>query len=187
MAYTNNVPQSTQTFAQTQPLIAANFLALDSFGNGYAALSLQIAAPAFAASTDYLYLLNYATTSTDELFLHKQTTAGLSEVPFTASKMSNNAAASCDNGWTYLPSGLLVKWGTTAAAANPISITPTVTSGGPNFSRVFTVYVTGWDTSTNTNFTCGQKTAANNTSGNFDAYCANPSATTSIRYLLLGI
>lgn len=187
MSYTANAPASNQSYAQSQPLIQDNFLALASFGNGYCALPVQSSAPAFSTSTDYIYMLAYATTSTNELFVHKQTTAGLSEVPFTASKMSNNAAASCDNGWTYLPSGLLIKWGTVAAAANPVSITPTATSGGPNFSRVFTVYVTPQDTSTNTNFTCGQKTVANNITGNFDAYCANPSATTSIRYLLLGI
>lgn len=187
MAYTANTPQASQLISQTQSVINANFQALAPWGNGYGAFSLQVAAPSFSAATDYMYLLNYATTSTNELWLHKQTTAGLSEVPFTASKMSDNAAASCDNGWTYLPSGLLIKWGATAAPANPVSITPTVTSGGPNFSRVFRVMVTPFDSSTNTNFNCGQKTLPNNTSGNFDAYCANPSGTTSIRYLVLGI
>lgn len=187
MAYTANVPTASQLISQSQPIINANFQALASWGNGYGAFSTQVSAPAFAASTDYIYMLTYATTSTNELWLHKQTTAGLSEVPFSASKMSNNAAASCDNGWTYLPSGLLIKWGAQSASANPTSITPTVTSGGPNFSRVFRVMVTPFDSSTNTNFNCGQKTLPNNTSGNFDAYCANPSGTTAIRYLVLGI
>jgi len=186
MSYTANTPGSTDLISQTQPLILANFQLLEPWGNGYGAFTLQGGAPAFAANTDYLYLLSYATTSTNELWIHKQTTAGLSEVPFTASKMSDNVAASCDNGWTYLPSGLLMKWGSVAAAASPVAITPTVTSGGPNFSRVFQVYVTPFDTAA-TNFTCGQSTAANNTSGNFSAYCANPTATTTIRYLLIGI
>lgn len=187
MAYVSNVPTASQLISQSQPIINANFQALAPWGNGYGAFSLQVAAPSFSANTDYMYLLNYATTSTNELWLHKQTTAGLSEVPFTASKMSNNAAASCDNGWTYLPSGLLVKWGRVAAPTATVSITPTATSGGPNFSRVFRVFVSPQDTGTAVNFNCGQRTVANNTSGNFDAYCANPSATTAIVYWVIGI
>lgn len=186
MAYTANTPQATEVQSQTQSLILANFQALNPWGNGYGAFTLQAGAPSFSANTDYMYMLAYATTSTNELWVHKQTTAGLSEVPFTASKMSNNVAASCDDGWTYLPSGLLMKWGSKSAATASVAVTPTVTSGGPNFSHVFRVFVTPVDTA-NTNFNCGQKTAADNTSGNFTAYCANPSGTTSIRYLVLGI
>lgn len=187
MAYTSNVPTASQLISQSQSIINANFQALAPWGNGYGAFSLQSGAPAFSANTDYMYLLSYATTSTNELWLHKQTTAGLSEVPFTASKMSNNAAASCDNGWTYLPSGLLMKWGSTAAPGASVNITPTATSGGPNFSRVFRVFLTPLDGGTAVNFNCGQRTAADNTTGNFTAYCANPSGTTSIRYLVLGV
>lgn len=186
MAYTANTPLAGDVISQTQSAINANFQALVSFGNGYGAFTTQSVAPGFSAGTDYLYMLAYATTSTNELWVHKQTTAGLSEVPFTASAMSNNAAASCEDGWSYLPSGLLMKWGNVAAASNPTAITPTVTSGGPNFSHVFQVFLTGADSAA-TNFTCGQKTAADNTSGNFSAYCANPSGTTFISYLIIGI
>ena len=101
--------------------------------------------------------------------------------------MSNNAAASCDDGWTYLPSGLLLKWGRVSANSATVSITPTATSGGPNFSRVFRVMVTPQDTGTAVNFNCGQRTVANNTPGNFTAYCANYSGTASIVYLVIGI
>jgi len=187
MSYTANIPQPTDTISQSQPTLLANFQALAPWGNGYGAFTLQSGAPAFVANTDYMYLLAYATTSTNELFLHKQTTAGISEVPFTASKMSNNAAASCEDGWSYLPSGLLIKWGVMPAASNPTAITPTVTSGGPNFSHVFQVLLTADDSSGNNNFSCGQKTVPDNTSGNFDAYCANPSGTTNIVYLVIGI
>lgn len=187
MAYTSNVPTASQLISQSQSIINANFQALASWGNGYGAFSLQSSAPAFSANTDYMYMLAYATTSTNELWVHKQTTAGLSEVPFTASAMSNNAAAACDDGWTYLPSGLLIKWGNQPATASSVSVTPTATSGGPNFSRVFRVFVTPYDSSM-TNFTCGQKTAADNTTGNFTAYCNNARASgTAIRYLVLGI
>lgn len=187
MAYTSNVPTANQLISQSQPIINANFVALNSFGNGYAELSIQSSAPSFTAGNDGLYTLNNATTTKNEMYIHIQHQAGTTDIPFTASAMSNTVTASCVNGWSYLPSGLLIKWGTFAAPSNPTSVTPTVTSGGPNFTKVFTVYVTPDDTSTNTNFTCGQKTAANDTSGNFDAYCANPSGTTSIKYLVIGV
>lgn len=187
MAYTVNTPLANQLLSQTQPLIQANFAALESFGNGYAELSLQASAPSFTAGNDGFYVLTNATTTKNEMYISIQHQAGAVDIPFTASVMSNTVTASCVNGWSYLPSGLLIKWGTATAAANPVSITPTVTSGGPNFTKVFTVYVTPQDTSTNTDFTCGQKTAANDTSGNFDAYCANPSATTFIKYLVIGV
>lgn len=187
MAYTSNVPQANQLISQSQPIINANFVALNSFGNGYAELVLQSSAPSFSSNNDGLYVLANATTGVSETYIHIQNqSAGTVDIPFTASAMSNTATASCVNGWSYLPSGLLIKWGTTAAASSPVSITPTVTSGGPNFAQVFTVYVTGYDTAL-ANFTCGQSTAANNTSGNFDAYCSNPSATTSIKWLVLGV
>lgn len=186
MAYTTNVPTANQLISQSQPIINANFAALESFGNGYAEISIQVSAPSFTAGNDGLYVLNNATTTKNEMYIHKQTQAGTTAIPFTASVMSNVATASCINGWSYLPSGLLMKWGTTAAAATPVAITPTVTGGGPNFTKVFTVYVTGYDTALAT-FTCGQATAANDTSGNFTAYCANPSATTSIKWLVLGV
>lgn len=187
MSYTSNVPQANQLLSQSQPIMNANFVALNSFGNGYAELALQSSVPPFTAGNDGLYVLNNATTTKNETYIHIQTQAGTSDIPFTASIMSNTVTASCVNGWSYLPSGLLIKWGTFAAPSNPTSVTPTVTSGGPNFTKVFTVYVTPQDTSTNTNFVCGQKTAANDTSGNFDAYCANPSATTYIKYLVIGV
>jgi hypothetical protein len=187
MAYTSSVPQAGQQISQTQQPILDNFAALASFGNGYAEMAIQIAAPSFTAGNDGLYTLNYTGTSTNELFVHRQGMAGITEVPFTASKMSNNAAASCDNGWSYLPTGMLMKWGSVAAPGASLAVTPTATSGGPNFSRVFVVYLTAFDSSAAVNFSCGQRTVADNTSGNFDAYCQNPSGTTAIRYLVLGI
>lgn len=186
MAYTANVPQASQLVSQTQPIINANFQALVSFGNGYAELSLQSIAPTFSAGNDGLYVLNNATTTKNEMYIHKQNQAGTVDIPFTASAMSNNIPSACDNGWSYLPSGLLMKWGRTLAPTASVAITPTATSGGPNFTRVFRVFVSAQD-SVAVNFTCGQKTAADNTSGNFTAYCANPSATTAIIYMVIGI
>lgn len=190
MAYNQNIPAAGDRLSQSQSQIQQNFAALFSFGNGYVSMPAQVSAPSFSAGIDGIYTLAYASTSQNECFVHQQRTAPAdapADIPFTASKMSNAAMASCDNGWSYLPSGLLIKWGLNAATTSPVSITPTVTSSGPNFNRVFQVYVTPLDTGTATNFTCGQRTDADNTSGNFTAYCANPSVTTSIVWLVVGV
>jgi len=189
MAYNANIPAASDLISQSQSQILANFQALSPVGNGYLDMPVKVSAPTFGAGDTGFYNLNNATTSTNETYLILNRTAPADAPAFvamSASKLSDTAMASSGNGWSYLPSGLLIKWGVVAAATASVAITPTVTSGGPNFNRVFTVYVTGLDTSANTNFTCGQNTTANNTSGNFTAYCANPSATTSISYLLIG-
>lgn len=144
------------------------------------------AGTAFGADVG-IYAFQNATTGKSEFYVHKQLQAGTAEIPMTASAMSNNAFAACDNGWSYLPSGLLVKWGAVVANAAAVAITPTVTSGGPNFQRVFRVFVTPFDSGVAVNFTCGQRTVSAAPSGNFTAYCNNFSGTTEIRYLVMGV
>lgn len=187
MAYNNNIPQATDLIRDSQSQILANFAALSSFGIGYCSMPAQGAAPSFAVGIDGIYTLLYASTAVNEVYIHKQTVDAPTDVPFTASKMSNTAIASCGNGWSYLPSGLLIKWGSVAMTTATLAITPTITSGGPNFNRVFQVMLTSYDTSSAVNFTCGQNTVPNNTSGNFTAFAQNSSATTSINYLVIGV
>lgn len=189
MAYNQNIPAASDLISQSQAQIQANFQALNAPGNGYADMTLKTVAPTIAAGNTGLYNLNNATTTTNETYIILNRTGGAdapTNVPMTASKLSNTVLASSGNGWSYLPTGVLIKWGSVAATTSSVAITPTVTSGGPNFNAVFNVQLTGRDTSANTNFACGQNTAANGTSGNFTAYCANATATTSINYLLIG-
>lgn len=187
MAYTTGIPAASQLVSQTQQPIQDNFTALVSFGNGYAEMANQITAPTFSSDNDGLYTLNYATTSKNELFVHRQSVDAPTEIPFTASILSNTAMAGSSSGWTYLPSGILIKWGRVAAPGATVSITPTVTSGGPNFNAVFRAFVTPQDGGSAVNFNCGARTAAVAPSGNFTAYCANPSATTAVIYMVIGV
>lgn len=189
MAYDSTVPSATQRIDQSQSIIQANFAALVSFGNGYAELSNQISAPTFSAGNDGLYTKNFTTTSTNEMYIHIQRpAAATAEIPFTASKMSNTAAASCDNGWSYIPSGLLIKWGSVNATTASVSVDVAATSGGPNFTQCFRAFVSPFDSGSAVNFTCGQRTTVNATTGNFTAYCQNYSAsTTKIRYMVIGV
>jgi len=188
MAYQSNIPLPTDGFSKSQGDINGNFTALAPFGNGYCQLPPQAPAPTFPATNQGIYGFVNPTTGVSETYFHKQTVDAPAEVPGTACKMSNTAIASCDNGWTYTPSGLLLKWGRVDAnAGTTVNINPTATSGGPNFNRVFRVMVTPQDSGTATNFNCGQRTAAAAPSGNFSAYIANPNGNTSVVYLVIGV
>lgn len=136
MSYTSNVPQGNQSISQTQPIINANFQALTSFGNGYAEISNQVATPSFSGGNDGLYTLNNTDTSLNEMYIHKQTFAGTSEIPFTASILSQAAPVMAADGWTYLPSGIIMRWDTITGTG-----LTTVTLGGtaPVLSTIFAV------------------------------------------------
>jgi len=192
MPYYSNIPTANQKLKDSQPLLLANFTALNAFGNGYADFILQTVAPNIPGtdknSDTGIYTFNNPTTTCNEMYIQKVSNNVPVQVPMTASKMSNNPAASCDDGWTILPSGMLLKWGRVAVSSGTsVNVTPTATSGGPNFTRVFRVMVSPQDGGTATNFSCGQRTAANNTTGNFTAYINNPSDTTAVIYLVMGV
>lgn len=204
MAYQQNIPAATDVKSQSQSDIQGNFQAIKTlidinhvtFGSSdqgkhnlvtFPLTSTSPVAPTFAATEEGLYNLVNATTGKNELYVHRQTVDAPTDVPFTASKLSNTAVASSDNGWTYLPSGMLLKWGFKSATTATVAVTPTVTSGGPNFTRVFAVITAPSDLGTGVNFNCGQRSASVAPSGNFNAYCINPSATTGIKYLVIGV
>lgn len=199
MAYQNTIPQPTDKLKDSQADLLANFQAIQTlievnhatFGDAnegkhtFVTFPVQGSAPSFAAGEEGLYNQAYATTTKNELFVHKQSVDALTEVPCTASILSNTAVASCDSGWSYLPSGLLIKWGGLTAATASVTVDFQSLSGGPTYTRVFRVFVSPLDTGTAVNFSVGQRTVSTTTS--FTAYCANPSGSTSLRYLILGV
>lgn len=148
MAYQQNIPQSTDTLNVSQGDIQANFQAIyDLIGVNHAnfdtSMSLlgkhnfvsfpnQAAMPAFLTGEEGLYNFIYPKTAVNELYVHKQTAgAGLVEVPMTASILSTTASPS-GNGWTYLPSGILMIWfRATASSAGYLTID--IPSAYPSF------------------------------------------------------
>jgi hypothetical protein len=201
MAYKPNIPLATDKISQSQSDINANFTAIDTvvginhsaFGTAtegkhkHVSFPVQAGAPAFLAGEEGLYSILNATTGVNELYVHRQTVDAATDIPLTASALSYNAKAACVNGWTYLPSGLLLKWGSANINGALGTVTPTVWSGGPNFSRVFTAYVTPFDTGAAVKFNCGLRTSPNNTSGNFTVYATGFSASTGLIYLVIGV
>ena len=205
MAYQNNIPQPGDAKNKSQADMLGNFAAIqtlvdvnhvdfaDAVNQGkhnIVTLPLTLtspSAPSFLSTEQGLYNLVNSTTTTNEIYVHKQTVDSGTEVAMTASRMSSTAKATCVNGWSYLPSGLLIVWGNIGATSgSSVSITPVSSSSSPNFSKVFKVFLTPSDTA-GTTFTCGQSTTPNDTTGNFSAFLNNPSATTSINYLVIGV
>lgn len=189
MAYVPNVPVTGQSLNASRDIINGNFQILSPYGNGFSFFTVQLTAPTFASNTDYIY--NMAFMSANELFVHKQTTSGLSEVPFTASVMSLSSAADSINGWSYLPSGLLIKWGTVQAASAiifPVNVASL--SGGPVYSQVFQTYLTPYWQGPVTALASSVFLAASGTTsdGNFTCFVTNYDATRSyLNYLVIGI
>lgn len=197
MAYTSDIPKPGDLISQSQPLLRQNCNALESFGNGYAILTNQVAAPSsgtIGAGNDALYTLTNATTTTNEMYIHKQSLDAPTDIPFTASKMSNTAYASCANGWAYLPNGLLMKWGRVLAPSAAIfTVDVAATSGGPTYTAttsIFQTYLTSSYSGSVTNSPSIPVLAAGaiTSAGNFNAFVSNWNSTTSyFNYLVIGV
>lgn len=155
MAYDPNIPQATDLLSQSQSDIQSNFAALkvlidinhETFGNAqegkhkYVELPVQTPSPpiAFAAGEVALYSFLNATTTKNELYINKTNQATVVQVPATASILSTNSNPGLNvAGWTYLPSGILMKWGSGSANGNTAFTFP-VAATIPVFTNVMSM------------------------------------------------
>lgn len=146
MAYQPNVPQSTDLLSDSQSDIQGNFQAIQTlidvnhydFGTAdegkHFAVSMppQASSPAiaFAAGEVGLYSYINATTSQTELYINKTNQATVTQIPATASSLSiTSAPAQGTAGWSYLPSGIYITWGSTTVNGNTLI---TLTTPPPN-------------------------------------------------------
>lgn len=155
MAYNNNIPQATDAINNSQPQILANFAAIKTlidinhgtFGaadegkHKFVTLPVQAAAPVPAAGDGCLYNKLFAGTGKNETHIHNQTQAGTANIPFSASVLSNIAPANNMQGWTYLPSGIQIRWESTTVAFNGL-YTHTVIPAFQPFAFIFAVIPT---------------------------------------------
>jgi hypothetical protein len=149
----NDVPLSTQTLSSTQPDIRTNFQVIDTAfevdhvgfndaGQGkhnQVTLPVQAGSPAIAAGDNAFYNLLNATTAKNEVYVHKQTNAGTADIPFTASILSGSTPALDAGGWSYLPSGLLLKFGNGTANGNTAFLFSTLNPTAPSFTQVLSI------------------------------------------------
>ncbi len=145
LVYNNNIPQTTDAFATSQPQILTNFASIETLidvdhedfsDNEYGqhkkvSFPVQLSAPTFAAGTVGMYNNNSTLTTFNELFINNQ--AGVN-YPITAAQRATT-------GWTYLPSGLLIKWGVSAGNGATTIVFPTAGTI-PVFNNVYTAGVT---------------------------------------------
>lgn len=146
--FLNDVPQATQTLGVTQPLIRSNFSTIDvAFQQDHVAYTLtgqqgkhnqvtmpvQAGAPTFLGGEIGLFNLNYSVSTLNELFVTNA--AGL-KIPMTA-------ATKATDGWTFLASGILLKWGLAGVSAASTTVV-TYPSGAtfPPFANVFVTLIT---------------------------------------------
>ena len=201
--FTPDVPQAAQRISDTQTPINDNFQAItelmgedhinfntNNFGrHKWVRFEALLAPGAFDPTELGVYNQVYAVyTGKNELYVHKQTAGGTVEIPFTASKMSATAPASCLNGWSYLPSGLLIRWGSKAGTpATTLSIDTAAISGGPAFTTmaVFAM-ISGYSNSGGTPFSCVQTGLT--APGVLNVKCSAAVQTNQgIKYLVIGV
>jgi hypothetical protein len=135
MAWNPNIPQPTDTLSQSQADILGNFQALDAlFDDGIqnvVLLPVQTSDPATSATQIALYS-KIGITGSQDLFMRKISNGAV--VDMTASLQAAN-------GWSYLPSGLLIKWGSaTLTQRNDLETIAFPTGGGiPVFNSIFSI------------------------------------------------
>lgn len=148
--YNPNIPQPTDTGATMQPAVLLNFGAISALIDvdhvDFAAVGagkhkkvtfpVQPVIPVFAAGDIGLFSTQSATTGVNELYLYN--VAGES-TPISASILSTDPTPANDSdGWTYLPSGLLLKWGSQTVTGNQAILFP-VAADIPVFTQVVSV------------------------------------------------
>lgn len=91
----------------------------------------QSPSPATAANEMALYTVQSALTSVSELVVRRESSG--TQIEFTSSTQATN-------GWTRLPSGILIKWGTVSVSRNTLStVTFPVAATVPAFTSIFSV------------------------------------------------
>src|ERR1700750_377068 len=148
----NDVPLPGQNLLVTRNPINQNFSVLDTtFSIDHVAyntsgqgkhnkvtLPVQSPAPAFTGGDLGLYSFLNTTTNKNELYVHKITGAATVDIPLTASTLSATAApGSGTGGWTYLPSGMFMTFG----SGNGNGLT-TVTLSFPPPTQILNVQLT---------------------------------------------
>lgn len=146
MAYNQNIPEASDLISQSQADLKANFQAIQTLltvnheifgaaGEGkhkHVSFPNQSASPTTTATEVAVFARSSSLSSASELCVRRQSDGNVYE--FT----SSTAAA---NGWTRLPSGILIKWGSSATVGGAQTISFPVAASVPVFSSIFQVLI----------------------------------------------
>lgn len=152
MAYLFDIPLATDQLSVSQGNLRGNFNALGAIagntnpgtfslnntaGFNWVMLPNNGVIPptgsAFPAGNVALYGSVNATTTFNELYINKTTSAGVVQIPATASYAA--LVAGNPTGWTYLPSGIKMVWGVgRIIAGGVLAVLYSSVAGFPGFS-----------------------------------------------------
>jgi hypothetical protein len=159
MPFLANIPLSTDQLSISQGNILNNFTILGAIAGNINAASAAVnatsgfnwiylpnngatppAGSSFPAGDIALYASLNGTTNQNELYINKTNQATVVQIPATASILSaNSAPAALSSGWTYLPSGILLKWAANQTA-NGLTVVNFPTGANiPAFTTCITV------------------------------------------------
>ncbi len=191
MAYNQNIPQPTDIPAQSQPQLLANFQGIDTLINvnhvdfdlpdqgkhKWVSMPNQGSDPSTLATEVAIYGSTSPATTDIELTFRRPSDG---QVIF----MTENSGTT--NGWTMLPSGILMKWGTTNATG---ATTINANSFGKAFTTLYTVQLTN-QTTTSSSDTYVMGGVISLTS--FNIYVGNRTspgvdATANVNWLVIGV
>jgi hypothetical protein len=158
MAYNNNIPQPTDQLSQSQSDILGNFQAIqtlidvnhvdfasaDQGKHKWVTFPVQAGSPpiVFGAGELALYSFLNTVTSQNELYINKTNQVTVTQIPTTASILSVTSNPGNNvSGWTYLPSGIILKWGNSSANGNTVISFP-VAATIPVFTNVMAILLT---------------------------------------------
>lgn len=191
MAYNPSIPQPNDIPAQSQPQLLANFQAINTLVNvnhvafddpdqgkhKWVSLPDQPSDPATTPTEVAIYGFTSAETSTTELAFRRTNNGSI-----TLMTERNGTT----NGWTMLPSGLLMKWGTTnATGATNIN----ANSFGKAFTTLYTVQLTNQTTTSSSDTYVMGGVIVGTT---FNIYVGNRTspgvdATANINWMVIGV
>lgn len=135
MAFNPNIPQPNDALSQSQADILANFQAIAPlFNQGiqqFVKLPEQPSAPPTNANEIALYSKDVS--GATQLFMRRESNG--TEINFTSSLQASS-------GWARLPSGILLKWGSSTPTRNTLgTVTFNTGAGIPVFTSIFSVMV----------------------------------------------
>jgi|SoiMetStandDraft_2_1073263.scaffolds.fasta_scaffold00037_15 hypothetical protein len=156
MAFLPLIPQSTDKLSISQGNILNNFTILGAIAGNASAASASInstsgfnwlyfpnqgatppAGSSFPAGDVALYAFNNVTSTRDELYINKTLASGVAQIPSTASTLGTATPLLGTDGYTYLPSGLILKWGPGTANGSAV-----IAFAGPAFTVCLSVQLT---------------------------------------------
>lgn len=205
MAFNPNIPQATDALAQSQQDILNNFISIgttfdvnhvdfnagaDAGKHKYVTMPAQVSSPpiAFGAGELAMYSFLSPITAKNEIYINKTNQVTVVQTPSTASILSVASAPGNNvSGWTYLPSGILLKWGTGSANGNTNIVFP-VSANIPVFTDVMSVQLCTYANSATDTNTFVRLSAFTNVG--FQCYGSSRTATaaaaSSFQYLAIG-